>query len=85
MDIGYVQVTTPIVNGNDSIKDGRMVAILDWENVKFLKMIHFWLQGIPKASVLHNDSFLASGDPRCGHLVRKLLYVITQKVLVRLP
>ncbi len=51
MDIAYVKATTPIKNGNVSIKDGRTVAILDWENVKFMKMIHFWLQGIPEASV----------------------------------
>ncbi len=46
-NIGYVKVMTPIENGHDLIKDGRTAAILDRENVKFLKMIRFWLQGIP--------------------------------------
>ncbi len=40
------------------------VAILDWENLKFQNLLRFWLQGIPEASVLHNNRFLASRNQR---------------------
>ncbi len=32
--------------------------------MKFQNLLRFWLRGIPEASVLHNDRFLASRDPR---------------------
>ncbi len=32
--------------------------------MKFQHLLHFWLQGIPEASVMHNNRFLASRDPR---------------------
>ncbi len=45
-------------------KMATMVAILDPENMKFQNLLRFWLQGTPGASVLHNNWFLASRDPR---------------------
>ncbi len=56
--------------------------------MKFQNLLRFWLQGTPEASLLHNDWFLASRDPRWPPrrpCCPNLLCVTTQKVLVRLP
>ncbi len=41
-----------------------MATALGSENMKFQNLLRFWLQGTPEASVLHNDRFLASPNPR---------------------
>ncbi len=51
----YLVWTLVMSRSQHQSKTDMFRSKMGWENVKFLKMIRFWLQGIPEASVLHND------------------------------
>ncbi len=76
---------SPLIFGMLGSKMAITAAILDRENMKFQNLLHFWLQGIPEASVLHNNQFLASRDPRWSPRwpsCRNLVCAMAWKVLV---
>ncbi len=62
--IDTIRGRSPFISGMLESKMATAAAILDPENMKFQNLLQFWFQGNPEASVLHNDRFLASRNPR---------------------